>query len=123
MIRIASRPRMETGVIVTGTDGSASAAEAVRQAAALAASSGAELHLVSAYRPGAEGPTDSVRATLEAARDALAGVEVPVHLHAEPGDPAEALCAVAARVEGELIVVGNKGVEQRLGRRRTAISE
>src|SRR5215211_3922702 len=104
MIRIASRSRMETGVIVTGTDGSASAAEAVRQAAALAASSGAELHVVSAYRREEEGPGESVLGVLEAARDALAAVDVPVHLHAEPGGPAEALCAVAARVGGELIV-------------------
>ena len=37
--------------IVVGTDGSASAAEAVRQATELAKLSGGVVHIVSAYRP------------------------------------------------------------------------
>jgi EmrB/QacA subfamily drug resistance transporter len=112
---------MSNGAIVTGTDGSESASAAVRQAAALAASSGVELHLVSGYPAGASTPHDAVRAILDGSRDALADLDVPVHLHAEPGDPAGALCAVAERVGAELIVVGNKGVDARL--RRPAISE
>src|SRR5215218_506741 len=107
---------MSTVAIVTGTDGSESAAEAVRQAAELAGSSGVPLHLVSAYPPGAD-PAAGVQAVLDAAREPLTGLAVEIHLHAEPGGPAEALCAVAARVGAELIVVGNKGVDTSFGRR------
>src|SRR5215208_4504680 len=106
---------MSTVAIVTGTDGSESAAE-------LAGSSGVPLHLVSAYPPGAD-PAAGVQAVLDAAREALTGLAVEIHLHAEPGGPAEALCAVAARVGAELIVVGNKGIDARLGRFRPAIAE
>src|SRR5215218_18269 len=114
---------MSHGAIVTGTDGSESATAAVGQAAALAASSGVALHVVSAY-PAADGePLDAVRTILDGARSALAGVDVAVHLHAEPGDAAGAMCAVAERVGAELIVVGNKGVDARLSRLRPAISE
>ena len=108
--------------IVTGTDGSASASAAVRQAAELAASSGVPLHLVSGVAPGGS-PGGAVTATLEAAHAALADLELEVHLHAEAGGPAEALCTVAARVGAELIVVGNKGIDAGLGPRRPAIAE
>ena len=114
---------MSHGAIVTGTDGSESATAAVGQAAALAASSGVALHVVSAYPAAGGEPLDAVRTILDGARSALAGVDVVVHLHAEPGDPAGAMCAVAERVGAELIVVGNKGVDARLSRLRPAISE
>ena len=113
---------MDTASILTGTDGSDSAAEAVRQAAGLAAAQGAELHIVSAYPPG-EAPGAAVLATLEAARDAISALEVNVHLHAEPGDPASAMSAVAERVGAELIVVGNKGIDARLRKLRPAIAD
>jgi EmrB/QacA subfamily drug resistance transporter len=101
---------MSHGAIVTGTDGSESAAAAVRQAAQLAGSSGVALHLVSAFEPPG-GPHGAVRELLERSRAAIADVDVAIHLHAEPGEPAEALCAVAERVGADLIVVGNKGVD------------
>jgi nucleotide-binding universal stress UspA family protein len=66
---------MSTAAIVTGTDGSDSATAAVRQAAALAGSSGVALHVVSAYPAGGGAPQDAVRAILESACDALAGVD------------------------------------------------
>src|SRR5688572_17008492 len=112
---------MKSG-IVTGTDGSASASAAVRQAAELAAASGVPLHLVSGFAPGGL-PGEAVARTLEEARTALADIDVAVESHAEPGGPAESLCAVAARVGAELIVVGNKGIDARLGRFRPAIAE
>ena len=113
---------MSHGAIVTGTDGSDSATAAVRQAAELAASSGVALHVVSGY-PGDGEPREAVLTILDTARAALADVDVPVHLHAEPGDAAGAMCAVAARVGAGLIVVGNKGVDARLSRLRPAIAE
>src|SRR5215218_5450843 len=112
---------MSSGM-VTGTDGSASAGAAVRQAAELAAASAVALHLVSAH-PAGGSPGAAVTRTLEEARAALEGLDVEVHLHAEPGGPADALCAVAERVGAELIVVGNKGVDARFGRLRPAIAE
>jgi nucleotide-binding universal stress UspA family protein len=113
---------MDAATIVTGTDGSESAAEAVRQAAGLAATAGAALHIVSAYAPG-EAPAPAVMRTLEAARSALGELEVVVHLHAEPGDPAAAMSAVAARVGADLIVVGNKGIDARWRRLRPAVAD
>jgi EmrB/QacA subfamily drug resistance transporter len=110
---------MSHGAIVTGTDGSESATAALRQAAELALSSGVALHVVNAFGDGE--PRDAVRTTLDGAHEALGDIDVAVHLHAEPGDAAGAICAVAARVGAELIVVGNKGVDARLG--RPAISE
>jgi nucleotide-binding universal stress UspA family protein len=112
---------MSTAAIVTGTDGSDSASEAVRQAAELADSSGLPLHLVSAHASDVD-PATRVRAILDAGRDALAGLAVEVHLHAVLGTPADALCAVATRVGAELIVVGNKGEDTSFGLRRS-ISE
>src|SRR5215217_4152953 len=106
--RLASGSGMSHGAIVTGTDGSDSATAAVRQAAELAASSGVALHVVSGYPAGHGEPRDAVRTILDSTRGALAGVDAAIHLHAEPGDPASAICAVAERVDAELIVVGNK---------------
>jgi len=114
---------MSHGAIVTGTDGSESATAALKQAAELAASSAVALHVVSGYPPGDAAPPEAVRRVLETAREALADIDVDVRLHAEPGTPAGAICAVAARVGAELIVVGNKGVDARFGRLRPAIAE
>ena len=112
---------MSTAAIVTGTDGSNSASEAVRQAAELAGSSGVPLHLVSAHGPDVD-PATRVWAILHVGREAIAGLAVEIHLHAVPGTPADALCAVAARIGAELIVVGNKGVDESFALRRS-ISE
>jgi EmrB/QacA subfamily drug resistance transporter len=111
---------MSDGVIVTGTDGSESATAAVRQAAGLAASSGVALHIVSGY---AGGDPRNARATLDRTREELADIDVPIYLHAEPGDPAETICAVAERLGADLIVVGNKGVDAGIGRRAAIFEE
>jgi nucleotide-binding universal stress UspA family protein len=108
--------------IVVGTDGSATAEIAVRQAAELAKANGATLHVVSAYRPttaktqGAPGdewqilPSDLVDAVLT---DAIAlghllGVEVEVR--GSRGDPAKAIVRIAKEVDADVVVVGNKGM-------------
>ena len=83
-------------------------------------SSGVDLHVVSAF-PAVDGePRDAVHVILDMARDALGDVDVAIHLHAEPGEPADAVCAVAARVGAGLIVVGNKGIDAGL---RPAIAD
>jgi nucleotide-binding universal stress UspA family protein len=109
--------------VVVGTDGSDTAAEAVRHAVELAKLFGATLHIVSAYKPrpvradgvpdefhdqlGTGGPVDALLEG-ECARARAAGVAVEGH--AGTGDPAEAIVQVAQQEHADLIVVGNKGM-------------
>ena len=113
--------------LVVGTDGSETADEAVRKAADLARTSGANLHIVSAYEPVAPArlreeavevpkdlewainPRQDVDATLERAKG-IAGDGVEVQTYARQGDPADAILDVAEEIEADLIVVGNKGM-------------
>ena len=115
--------------IVVGTDGSDTAAEAVRQASELAKMTGGRLDVVSAFEPvprrrveaeqgGAPGdvqhefhPREDVNLTLDSAATAAKGNGVEeVATHAREGDPADAILDVAEEVEADLIVVGNKGM-------------
>ena len=115
--------------IVVGTDGSDTAAEAVRQATELARATGAKLDIVSAYEPVPRGAPargerrDPGRRRLRGGaeggrqRDARGGrrpgeggrgrgrVRTP-----REGDPADAILTVAEEVGASVIVVGNKGM-------------
>ncbi|MFN8218278.1 MAG: universal stress protein [Solirubrobacterales bacterium] len=115
--------------IVVGTDGSETAAEAVRQAIDLARISNASLTVVSAYAPVSErrvrgeqleapadvhyelGPREDVNLVLEAAAAEArkAGIE-EVRIQAVEDDPADAILNVAEETQADLIVVGNKGM-------------
>jgi nucleotide-binding universal stress UspA family protein len=117
------------GRIVVGTDGSDTAADAVRQAAELARMSGARLDIVSAFSPVPQqrirgeafeapgdvqyeiSPREDVNLILDNAAGTAkqAGVE-EVQTHAAEGDPAEAILDVAEEIKADLIVVGNKGM-------------
>jgi nucleotide-binding universal stress UspA family protein len=115
--------------IVVGTDGSSTATAAVALAVRLAQTSGATLHLVSAYKDPATtvavahaGAVAVVDGTMsaEAIRDACEGLlsdaakgaeGVTVETHAVPGAPADAMIAVAEGVGADLIVVGSKGMK------------
>lgn len=114
--------------IVVGTDGSQTAAEAVRQAADLAKLAGSELRIVSAYEPvsrrrlegeqqGAPddvqheiGPREDVNLVLDAAAAVAKNEGIEVQTHPVEGDPAEAILNVAEETDADLIVVGNKGM-------------
>jgi nucleotide-binding universal stress UspA family protein len=114
--------------IVVGTDGSDTAAEAVRQATELARATGAKLEVVSAFDPvpadrlreeqaevpgdvaHAVGPTEDVNVVLEAAAGGAKQAGVDVQTHAREGDPADAILDVAEETNADLIVVGNKGM-------------
>jgi nucleotide-binding universal stress UspA family protein len=114
--------------IVVGTDGSKTAAEAVRQAVELAKLAGARLSIVSAYAPvpkrrlereqeGAPadvqyeiGPREDVNLVLEAAAASAKKEGLEVQTHPVEGDPAEAILEVAEESDADLIVVGNKGM-------------
>jgi nucleotide-binding universal stress UspA family protein len=115
--------------IVVGTDGSETAAEAVRQAVDLAKLSNAQLSIVSAYEPlskrrieaekeGAPadvqyeiGPREDVNLVLDAAAAAARKEGVTeVQTHPVEAEPAEAILSVAEETKADLIVVGNKGM-------------
>ncbi|HVE95285.1 MAG TPA: universal stress protein [Acidimicrobiales bacterium] len=113
--------------IVVGTDGSPTAADAVRATGKLAQLSGATVHVVTAYRPTSElffhpefaalpadvheqiDPAGGARQTAEHGVGML-GASVTGEAHARPGAPADVLCDVAADVSADLIVVGNRGM-------------
>jgi nucleotide-binding universal stress UspA family protein len=113
--------------IVVGTDGSDTAAEAVRQAIELARAVGARIELVSAYEPVTDArlhetlhvpedlhwminPREDVEATLEAAAREVRAAGIEVEVFARQGDPADAILDVAEERGSDLIVVGNKGM-------------
>ena len=108
--------------VVVGADGSATAAEAVRQAIGLVKLTGGRLHIVTAYKPqqlrsAAGEEFDKSLSTHDIAGSVLADLAsrartggVEVETYQRPGDPADAICEVAAQVKADLIVVGNKGM-------------
>jgi len=114
--------------IVVGTDGSETAAEAVRHATALAKATGGSLEIVSAYEPVPQerlreeqaevpadvahgiGPREDVNVTLEGAVGPAREAGVSAQTHAREGDPADAILDVAEETKADLIVVGNKGM-------------
>ena len=114
--------------IVVGTDGSETAAEAVRQAVELAKATGASMEVVSAFEPvpadrlrdessevpgdiaHAVGPTEDVNVVLEGAAGPARSEGIEVNTHAREGDPADAILDVAEETKADLIVVGNKGM-------------
>lgn len=114
--------------IVVGTDGSETAAEAVRQAVELARLVGGRLEIVSAYEPIPDArlrseaqqappdvqwtinPREDVDATLAAAAEVAQDAGVQAAVHARQGDPADAILDVAEETRSDLIVVGNKGM-------------
>ncbi len=114
--------------IVVGTDGSETAAVAVKAAAELAGTLEARVHLVSAFKPDAGvkvaeadadpesgewivGPTVTVDALLERAAGALRARGVKVDSYARKGDPATAILDVAEEQGADLIVIGNRGMQ------------
>ncbi len=114
--------------IVVGTDGSETAAEAVRQAVDLAKLAGAQLSIVSAYEPVSKrrveaekldapadvqygiGPREDVNIVLDSAAAEAKKQGVEVQTHPVEADPAEAILNVAEETKADLIVVGNKGM-------------
>jgi nucleotide-binding universal stress UspA family protein len=114
--------------IVVGTDGSETAAQAVRQAIELAKMNGAALSIVSAYQkaPGRRveaeqaaapadvqyeiGPREDVNLILDGAAADAKKEGIEVQTHPVEADPADAILNVAEETKADLIVVGNKGM-------------
>ena len=114
-----------TKTIVTGVDGSETAAAAADRAAELAAALGARLHNISAsgevQSETVEVANDKVQLTNESDAQRTAWNEAEGLRSAHPGvlitaapaegKPGEALVRVAEEVGADLIVVGNKRVQ------------
>jgi nucleotide-binding universal stress UspA family protein len=112
--------------IVVGTDGSDTAAEALRQAIDLAAALGARLDIVSAFgRPSSRadregqvpsdvshevGEREDAAMVLSVAASAAREAGVEVTTEAIRGDAREAILDAAVRTGADLIVVGNRGM-------------
>ena len=112
------------GPIVVGTDGSETAAVAVRTATTLAKTFGQPLHVVCAHQTSggadamalAAGVCDAhvsdswVKEVLDDAASQIRQSSVEVFTHGKVGNPAEAILDVADEVNADLIVVGNRGI-------------
>jgi nucleotide-binding universal stress UspA family protein len=115
--------------IVVGTDGSATASQAVLHAARLAKATGATLHVVHAFNamppmstfgadfgvvPASMGLTEvadtGAGEVLERAVATARTEGVSVEAHPRTGDAASALLETAELVGADLLVVGNKGM-------------
>ena len=114
--------------IVVGTDGSETAAEAVRTAIELAKLTNSKLEIVSAYEPipqsqlrdegeGISGdvshtvnPREDVNLILERAAAQAKKEKVDVITHPREGEPADAILDVAEENKADLVLVGNKGM-------------
>ena len=114
--------------IVVGTDGSETAAGAVRQATELARLTGARLSIVSAYQPVSGrrvrdeqaqapvdvqheiGPREDVNLVLEAAAAEARKSGVEVSIHPVEADPADAILNTAEEIDADATVDGNKGM-------------
>jgi nucleotide-binding universal stress UspA family protein len=114
--------------IVVGTDGSETAAEAVRTAVELAKLSKAKLEIVSAYEPvpqqrlreegeGISGdvayavnPREDVQLVLDKAAAEAKKAKVDVVTHPREGEAADAILDVAEENDADLVLVGNKGM-------------
>lgn len=110
--------------ILVGTDGFGPASKAVARAAELAQRSDAELLVVYAQAP-TDGSNTPLRdpdpaSTVDRGQGLLKDVErkysgsVKVRTLFERGDPAEVLLDVAEAESVDLVVLGNKGMSQRL---------
>src|SRR5690242_9472701 len=112
-----------TPAVVTGTDGSPSAAVALAEAARLARSERSDLHVVCAHPPGDDAARERAVAVLAAAQEQLASEGMEIEVHVAAGDPASTLVDVARAVDARLIVVGNRGTETLLPWRRAIFED
>ncbi|MGO9558733.1 MAG: universal stress protein [Acidimicrobiales bacterium] len=109
--------------VLVATDGSDTAAEAVRVAAELARTFGATLHIANVTRAAEAGPlatgdmtmallaaSDRARAKVEAIAEQARSEGISVTAHTATGNIAERIVALAEEHHVDLIVVGNRGM-------------
>ena len=113
--------------VAVGTDGSETAAEAVRMAAELARRFDAKVVLVSAYDgtrasrkptdPEGEwsyNPASRLQEILKRLEDDLRAQGIETTSQIDEGDPADVLVRLAEDCGADLLVVGNKGMKRRV---------
>lgn len=120
---------MMISTVAVGTDGSATAAEAVSGAVEIARRFGAKLVLLSAFqdsKPSRKGSAEDielqwssnsaarVRSILERVESEVAQSGIECETRAEKGDPAEVLVRLAGECGADLLVIGNKGMSRRV---------
>lgn len=111
-------------VIVVGVDGSEPAAQAALTAARLAAALGSELRVVCAYgnyevervHEGGDDVFTTVEPASEVAEQTVGRLrnvypDLSISAQVADGKPADALVEVAASVDADMIVVGNRRVQ------------
>ena len=115
--------------VAVGTDGSATAEEAVREAAEIARRFGAKLVLLSAFQDSRGSPSGAaedielhwasnssarVRSILDQIEADLGQNGIECDTLADDGDPAEVLVRLAEECGADLLVIGNKGMKRRV---------
>src|SRR5262245_28690254 len=113
--------------VAVGTDGSATAAEAVKVAAEMARSFDAELVLISASHGGqksgggesvemqwAWNPAARTREILSRAEDEARANGLSCRTLIDEGDPADVLVRLADECDADVLVIGNKGMKRRV---------
>ena len=113
--------------IAVGTDGTATATEAVEQAAEIARQLGAKLVLLSVFEDSAgrsagedielqwaSNPAARVRSMLERLEEDLRLEGIKTESRATSGEPGKALVQLAEESGADLLVIGNKGMQRRV---------
>jgi nucleotide-binding universal stress UspA family protein len=113
--------------VAVGTDGSATADEAVRQAADIARRYGAKLVLLGAFQEGSpryadkdielewsSNPAARLATLLEHAETRLRNEGIECETLTDEGDPGDVLVRLASECGADLLVIGNKGMKRRV---------
>jgi len=108
--------------VLVAADASVTASKAVETAVELVKALGGELHVVTAYDPGAvkleklpdeyiDRVTDPADLLLEKLRASVSAQGVEAKYYPAAGEPSEAIVTVADKIGADLIIVGNKGMK------------
>jgi nucleotide-binding universal stress UspA family protein len=115
--------------VAVATDGSATADEAVRQAADIARRYGAKLVLLSAFdssrgappdpdtdieRQWASNPSARLATLVERAEERLRNEGIECETLTDEGDAADVLVRLASECGADMLVIGNKGMKRRV---------
>jgi nucleotide-binding universal stress UspA family protein len=111
--------------VAVGTDGSSTAAEAVKAAGEIARRFDAELILLGVYQDSgraaqdpelqwASSPSARMREILARTEEELTRSGIDCRTLTDEGDPGEVLVRLAEACEADVLVIGNKGMHRRV---------